>query len=86
MYCLRLFTGFFYKNYIVYYNVYCYYMCIPSFVLIGYCVHGNICPYCNVWPEAIVVLQELNCLHVCMIRARGWYPITKFCYSTPSGF
>ena len=30
-------------------------MCIPSFVLIGYCVHvhGHICPYRNVWPEAI---------------------------------
>ena len=31
-------------------------MCIPSFVLIGYCVcelHGHICPYRNVWPEVI---------------------------------
>ena len=31
-------------------------MCIPSFVLIGYCVsvlHGRICPYRNVWPEAV---------------------------------
>ena len=31
-------------------------MCIPSFVLIGYCVsdlHGHICPYRNVWPEAV---------------------------------
>ena len=31
----------------------------------------------------IVVLQELHCLlnylHVCMIRVRGWYHITKFC-------
>ena len=26
-------------------------MCIPSFVLIGYCRH--IYPYRNVWPEAI---------------------------------
>ena len=34
----------------------------------------------------IVDLQELhclrNCLHVCIIRVRGWYHITKFCYST----
>ena len=37
-----------------------------------------------------VVLQELHCLlnylHVCMIRVRDWYHITKFCYSTLSGF
>ena len=53
----------FYKNYIVYYNVYCVIvvcslksMCTPSFVLIGCCVselHGHICPYHNVWPEAV---------------------------------
>ena len=35
-----------------------YCMCMPSFVLIG-CfvselyVHGHLCPYCNVWPEAV---------------------------------
>ena len=31
-------------------------MCIPSFVLIGCCVselRGHICPYHNVWPEAV---------------------------------
>ena len=31
-------------------------MWIPSFVLIGYCVnelHSHICPYRNVWPEAV---------------------------------
>ena len=31
-------------------------MCTPSFVLIGCCVselHGHICPYRNVWPEAV---------------------------------
>ena len=66
-------------------------MCIPSFVLIGCCVselYGHICPYRNVWPEA--VLQELhclpNCLHVLMIRVIGCYHFTKFCYSRPSGF
>ena len=29
---------------------------IPSFILIGCCVielHGHLCPYCNVWPEAV---------------------------------
>ena len=38
----------------------------------------------------IVVLQELHCLsnflHACMIRVRGFYHVTKFRYSTPSGF
>ena len=31
-------------------------MCIPSFVLIGCCVselRGHLCPYRNVWPEAV---------------------------------
>ena len=31
-------------------------MCVPSFIVIGYCVselHGHICRYCNVLPEAI---------------------------------
>ena len=31
-------------------------MCIPSFILIGCCVselQDNLCPYCNVWPEAV---------------------------------
>ena len=31
-------------------------MCIPSFILIGCCVsklHGHLCPYCNVLPEAV---------------------------------
>ena len=46
--------------YNVYYNVYCYYcgVFIEKYVyhLIGYCVselHGHICPYRNVWPEAV---------------------------------
>ena len=36
-------------------------MCIPSFVLIGCCVselHGQICPYRNVWPEKIVACSQ----------------------------
>ena len=48
-------------------------MCVPSFVVIGYCVRellGRICRYCQ--RLVLVVLQELhclpNCLHVCMIR------------------
>ena len=34
----------------------------------------------------IVVLQELHCLHVFMIRVRGCYHFTKCCYSIPYGF
>ena len=49
------------KNYIVYYNVYYYdcvvfIECIPSFVLVGCCMselHGHLCPYSNVLPEAV---------------------------------
>ena len=31
-------------------------MCIPNFVMIGFCVselRGHLCPYRNVWPEAV---------------------------------
>ena len=67
-------------------------MCIPGFILIGCCrseLHGHLCPYCNVLPEAVCCcLQELhcfpNCLHVCMIRVRGCFRISKFFYSTLS--
>ena len=38
----------------------------------------------------IVVLQELHCLpnylHIFIVRVIGCYHITKFRYSTPSGF
>ena len=54
---------FYYKNYIVYYNVYVIKfvcslksMCMPSFFLIGCCVselHAQLCPYHNVWPGAV---------------------------------
>ena len=39
-------------------------MCIPSFVLIGYCVHGHIVMYGL--RLFIVVLQELHCLLNCL--------------------
>ena len=65
-------------------------MCIPSFVLIGCCVselHGPIVMYGL--RLFIVVLQELhclpNCVHVCMIRVRGYYHFTKvFAIMSPS--
>ena len=67
-------------------------MCIPSFDLIGCGVselHGHLCPYRNVWPEAVYCCftrTTLFTLHVCMIRGRGSYHITKFCCSIPYGF
>ena len=63
-------------------------MSIPSFILIGCCVselHGHLCPYRNVWPEA-VYCSFTNCLHVSIIRVIGFYHFTKFCLSTPSRF
>ena len=50
-------------------------MCILSFVFIGYC---HICPIVMYSLRLFILdLQELhcflNCLHVCMIRVRGWY-------------
>ena len=66
-------------------------MCIPSVVLIGCCMSGPLCPLRNVLPEAVYCCFTRttlfsNLLHVCMIRVRGCFHITKFRYSTPSGF
>ena len=83
MYCLRLFIVFFtittlfttmFTVIVVVHSLKS--MCIPSFVLIGYCVYVPIVMYGL--RLFIVVLQELHCLHVFMIRVRGWYDITKF--------
>ena len=54
-------------------------VCIPSFVLIDCCVselQGHLCPYRNVWPEAVYCcFKELqclpNCLHAFKSRVRG---------------
>ena len=88
------------KNCIVYYNVYCYYcgVFIERYVFTkfhGCCVselHGHLYVPIVMYGLRlfIVVLQELhclpNCLYACMIRVRGCYHITKFCYSIPSDF
>ena len=63
-------------------------MCMASFILIGCCMrelHGHLCPYYNVLPEAVYCCFT-NCLHVCMIRVRVCYHITKFCYAILFGF
>ena len=93
MYCLRQFIAFFTTRTTLFTTMFTVIivvrslksMCIPSFVLIGYCVHGHTHMYVPIVMYGlrlfIVVLHELhcllNCLHVCMIRIRGWYHITK---------
>ena len=93
MYCLRLFIArtTLYTTFTVIIVVCS--LSVPSFILIGYCVselHGHklYVPIVMYGLRLfIVVLQELpNCLHVCMIRVRGCYHITKFRYSIPHGF
>ena len=57
MYCLKLFN-------VVLQELHCLLQCllllfsmyVPTFIVIGYCVselHGHICPYHTVWPEAV---------------------------------
>ena len=65
MYCLRLFIVVFTRTTLfTTMLIYCYYcgvfiekyVCTYSFILIGHCVsqlHGHICPYRNVCPEAV---------------------------------
>ena len=52
-------------------------------------LHGHICPYRNVLPEAVYCCFTRIipfCLHVFIIRLIGCYHVTKFRYSTLSGF
>ena len=59
MYCLRLFNVV--LHYLLMFTVVIVVcslksVCIQSFILIGCCVselHGHLCPYCNVLPEAV---------------------------------
>ena len=85
----------FYKNYIVYQNVYMFVLSelevaitSPSFVTLYLMVSEIAKLHCL--RLFTVVLQELHCLlsclHVFMIRVIGCYYVTKFRYSTPSGF
>ena len=57
---------FFCKNYIVYYVIIfiCSLksMCVPRFTSIGCCISELHTSQSNVWPEIVVVLQELQCL------------------------
>ena len=90
----------FYKNYTVYYNVYCYrcgvftekYVCIPN--LIGCCVSelcGHLCPYPNVRPEAVYCCFTRTILftkfwYVYIIVFMDFYQFTKFRLLIQSGF
>ena len=52
----------------------------------------RICPYRNVWPEAVyccftrTTSFTILFIYICMIRVRGCYHFTKYCYSIPYGF
>ena len=54
-------------------------MCIPSVILIGCCVselHDNICPYRNVWPEAVYHCFTRTTLYLtCLFHGR--YAVNK---------
>ena len=89
--CLLLF----YKNYIVYYNVYCYYcdVLIEKYVhttfrldLVSYMrSYVPIVMYClSLFFTNYIVYQIVYMF--CMIRVIGCYHVTKFRYSTPYGF
>ena len=65
---------------------------IPSFFLIGCCVSELLCScISNAWSEAVYCYLTratlfTDCLHVFMIRVRGFYHFTECCCSTLSGF
>ena len=69
-------------------------MCVSSFSVIGYCLnelHAICIPIIMYGLKlCTVVLQDLhclpNCLHICMIRVKSCYIITKFHRSIPYGF
>ena len=96
MYCLRLFVIVLQELHCLL-HVYCYYcgVFIENYVCtkvhhnwVLFELHGHLCPYHNVWPEAVCCCFTSlpNCLHVCMIRVKGCYHITKFRCSIPYGF
>ena len=56
------------------------FMCVQSFVLIGFCVgelHGHLCSYHNVWPEAVYCCFTRTALFTenltCQFRGRYGY-------------
>ena len=55
-------------------------MCTPSFILIGCCVselHGHLCPYRNVWPEAVYCCFTRTTLFTNMtLRWLSWSSIS----------
>ena len=52
-------------------------------------LHAHLCPYCNVWPEGLLLFYK-NCnlyrivVHFSIIRVIGFYHFTKFHCSTLS--
>ena len=80
--CLLLF----YENYIVYYNVYGYY-CSEKYVYTKFRLgvselYGHLCPYRNVWPEAVYCFTRTTLSTIYLFDQS--YHFTKFLCSTPS--
>ena len=60
---------------------------IPTFILIDCCVSElqcRICPYCNIWPEAVYSCFTRTTLFTCFYDQSYWlHNFTKFRYATP---
>ena len=86
--------GVFNKNYmyIVYYNVYhdCFGVFIEKHVfrLDWWLLHAHVCPYCNVWPQAVYFFARTiyNIYRVVYITVIGFYHFTKVRCSKSSSF
>ena len=69
-------------------------MCIPSFVLIGCCVselRSHLCPYRNVWPEAVYCSFTRTTLFTDMLLSSSMvvmdiYRYAEFRLSNLSGY
>ena len=85
----------FYKEYIVYYNVYHDYsgafIEIPVYTKFGLSVselHAHPCPYRNVWPEAVYCCVTRTTLftETYSMVVMDIYQCAKFRFSTPYGY
>ena len=79
----------FYKNYIVYYNVYCYYCGVfiekyvcTKFHLNWLLCHGHLCAHCNVWPEAFYCYFTRTTLFIKLFTCL--YDQLEFAITSPS--
>ena len=61
-------------------------MCVPSFIVIGYCLselYGHLCPYRNAWPEAVYCCftRTRHCLpNFWYVYYYSWISISSQCF------